>query len=113
MEIEVTPLDEQCNVVRLHGRLDTTTIDRMETRFTAAVVAANRNAVIDLSDVSFLASMAIRMLITNARAMTGRGRKLALFGANENVMSVLEAVSLDQIIPITGDQQQAVAALAG
>jgi anti-anti-sigma factor len=111
MDIEITPLDDRCNVVRLNGRLDSPGVDRIETRFAAAVVAADRNAVLDLSGVSFLASMGIRMLITNARAMGNRGRKLAIFGAQDPVLAVLESVAIDQIIPMAADQQQAVAAL--
>ena len=111
LDIEVMPLDDDTNVVGLIGRLDSAAVDRIETRFTAAVVAANRHAAIDLTCVNFLASMAIRLFITSARAMGSKGRRMVLFGANPEVASVLEAVALDQLMPITRTQQQALAAL--
>ncbi|HVZ45991.1 MAG TPA: STAS domain-containing protein [Ramlibacter sp.] len=112
MEFEVSQLDDHCNLVRLTGRMDSPGVDRIETRFTAAVTAANRDAVVDLSGVDFLASMGIRMFIANARAMSGKGKRLALFGATEMVRDVLESVAIDQIIPVAADQDQALRALA-
>lgn len=112
MELEVTPIDDGTQLIRLTGRLDSPGVDRVETRFTAAAVAANRHAVVDLSEVSFLASMGIRMFISCARAMGGKGRKLALFGANEMVGEVLESVSIDQILAVAADREAAVRAVA-
>ncbi|WP_145979487.1 STAS domain-containing protein [Ramlibacter tataouinensis] len=112
MQFDITPLDEGISLVRLDGRMDSLGVDQIETRFTAAVVASNRHAVVDLSGVSFLASMGIRLFIANARAMDRKGRKMALFGASELIQGVLEAVAIDQIIPVASDQQQAVQALA-
>lgn len=112
MEFEVSPIDDSSTLVRLAGRLDTQGVDRIETRLTGAMVAGGRNAVVDLSGVSFIASMGIRMLIANAKAMQLKGRKLALFGATGPVAGVLEAVAIDQIIPVATDQQQALQAIA-
>ncbi len=109
MEFDVTPIDGNINRVHLDGRMDSPGVDRIELRFSAAVVAGGRSAVIDLSDVSFLASMGIRLFIASARALQQKGAKLVLFGASEAVQSVLDTVALDQIIPIASDQQQALA----
>lgn len=113
MEFEVAPLDDERSIVRLKGRLDSSGVDQIETRFTAAVVAANRHAAIDLSQVDFLASMGIRLLISTGKAMQLKGRRLGLFGATEAVQGVLDAVALDQLIPVVADEQQALAAIAG
>ena len=53
--------------VALAGRLDTAGVDRIETRFGAAIVPAGKNTVVDLTEVTFLASMGIRMLIATTR----------------------------------------------
>ncbi len=111
-QIEFAPIDAERNVVRLTGRLDAPGVDHIETRFTAAVSATGRHAIVDLSRVDFLASMGIRMLIANARAMHAKGYRMALFGASEAVQEVLEAVALDQIIPVAGSEQQALQAIA-
>ncbi len=107
MEMDVSTLDGKVTCVRLSGRMDSQGVDRMETRFTAALVAAGRNGIVDLSQVSFLASMGIRLLITSARALQSKGAKMVVFGAGELVQGVLENVALDQIIPVVVSEQQA------
>lgn len=106
MEIEASQRDN-ITFVRLSGRLDSPGVDRIETRFTAAVAGPGRPAAVDLSGVSFLASMGIRMLISNARALSQKGAKMALFGVPEPIMTVLEHVAIDQIIPVLGTEQAA------
>lgn len=107
MGMDVTELDGGVTCIRLTGRLDSPGIDRIEIRFTAAVVSRGHHAVIDLSGVDFLASMGIRMFIASARALHLKGAKMVLFGAQPLVNTVLEHVALDQIIPIAASQQQA------
>ena len=66
-----------------------------------------RDAVIDLSGVSFVASMGIRLLIASARGLRQKGATLVLFGAQELVANALDQAALDQIIPIVATERQA------
>ena len=107
MDMHVSELGGAVTCIRLTGRLDAPGADRIDTDFTAAVVAAGRDAVIDLSGVSFVASMGIRLLIAGARGLHGKGANLVLFGATELVYTVLDQAALDQIIPLVATEQQA------
>jgi anti-anti-sigma factor len=107
MDMEVTELANMVTCIRLQGRLDAPGVDRIDTRFTAATVAAGRDAVLDLSGVTFLASMGIRMLISSARALKLKGAKLVLFGAQDLVQNVLEQAAIDQIIPVVTTEDRA------
>jgi len=113
MEMELTELDPTLNRIRLNGRLDSPGVDSIELRFTASVASAGKSAIVDLSGVSFLASMGIRMLISSARALHLKGAKIVLYGPTESVLSVLNHVALDQIIPIVPSEMEAVARLRG
>lgn len=113
MEMSVGELGPGLVCVALQGRLDTVGVDQVESRFTAAVAGGAGGAAVDLSAVSFLSSMGVRMIIANARAQRARGRNLVLFGATPVVQSTLEMVALDQIIPIVAEREQALARLAG
>jgi anti-anti-sigma factor len=55
---------------------------------------------IDMSKVTFLASIGIRTLITAARAQAGRGGKLVLCNLDPMVRKVLTTAGIDQLIPI-------------
>jgi len=109
--MEMTLSEVQDNAVRiaLNGRLDTPGVDAIESKF--AVAAKNRNAVVDLSEVSFLASMGIRMFFSSARVLKTTGCKMILVAPQALVGEVLENSGVSQIIPVVADQEQALALL--
>ena len=110
--MDVRPLGEGLVRVTLTGRLDAPGVDRIETHFLSSLVSGGRNAIVDLSQVDFVASMGLRMLMSAARSLRTRQAKLALYGAQERVYRVFEAVSLRQIIPICSTEEQALTAVA-
>jgi len=112
MEMQFSDVDGVRKVV-LAGRLDTAGVDRVETRFGAAIVPAGQNTVVDLTQVTFLASMGIRMLIATTRALSRKGGKLVLFGAVPGVMDVIETVALTDIIPLAATETEAMGIVAG
>lgn len=112
MDIETFEPASGITGVRLAGRLDTGGAEQVELRLTSLVVPSARNAVVDLSGVTFIASMGLRILIATARALKLKGGKMVLFGAQGPVQGVLDDAALDQIIPIVATQEQALAALA-
>jgi len=93
----------------LGGRLDSFSVGEVETRFVASIVPKEQPAVIDLSDVSFIASLGIRMLIGTARALQRSNARFAMFGANDAVMEIIETTSLTEIIPVVGTEAEALA----
>ena len=78
MELISVNQTDSLSHVKLSGRLDTPGVDRIEARFNALTVARGRDAVIDLEDLDLITSMGIRMLVTAARSLGVRGRKLVL-----------------------------------
>jgi len=112
MELASTEISEKITGVTLNGRLDAAGVDRIDLPFTAAIVTRARNAIVDMSGVSFIASMGIRLLISTARALRLKGSTLVLFGAPELVQGVLDDAAIDQIIPIVATREQALSRLA-
>lgn len=105
MEMTTVDIDDKGIRIALNGRLDTPGVGTIETRFAAA--AARKNAVVDLSGVTFLASMGIRMLISAARGLKMSGHKLVLYAPQALVGEVLDNAGLDQIVPIVPDESSA------
>jgi anti-anti-sigma factor len=98
--------DEQDGItrIRMSGRLDTTGVGEIETRFTATVVAPGRPAVVDLGGVDFVSSMGLRLLIGTARALSLKKAKLALFGAAPAVHDTLRVAGLGDLVPIVANE---------
>ena len=109
--MNVSRLGDRLVKVTLVGRLDASGVDRVETRFVAQIVPAGNNAIVDLSQVDFVASLGLRMLVSAAKSLKVRQAKLALFGVQPPVLQVFEAVALDKIIPICSEEADALAAV--
>ena len=112
MDLKTEQLDGGIGVVRLAGRMDGPGADAIGLRFSAATAANGQPAVVDLSDVEFIASMGLRLLISTARALGTKGWRMAIFGAQPMVQAVFDDAALDQLMPICSTQDEAVAAVS-
>jgi anti-anti-sigma factor len=114
MSIDFQDANDNLRRISISGRLDIQGTDAISTKFAALTASANRRVVVDLTDVSFLASIGIRAIITNAKALQQRGGKLVLFvGDNSVVAKTLEVTGIDTLIPMFSDASEAeTAALA-
>jgi anti-sigma B factor antagonist len=112
LDIEVNAIGEKLVKVTIAGRLDAGGVDRIETRLLASLVPNANNAIIDLSQVDFVASMAIRMFISAAKSLRQRRAALALYGATAMVNKVFETVSLQTVIPVCSTEAEALAAVS-
>jgi anti-sigma B factor antagonist len=110
MDMEVEELKDGVTIVVLRGRLDSAGVEAVDVSFTS-VAAAKHAVVVDLSQVNFLTSRAIRMLVLGARAVTNRGGKLALLSSNEWVDFILDAAQIRQFIPVRRNRSAAIAAV--
>ena len=109
--MDVRDLSEDVVDVRLAGRLDTLGVDKIELRFTAALVPKGKNAIVDMSGVPFVTSMGIRMFISVAKSLQAKQARLALYAPQELVSEVFENASLRQLFPICSDQAEALTAI--
>jgi anti-anti-sigma factor len=112
MDFETFELDANTQRVALRGRLDAAGVERIELRFTAAVGAASRHALVDLGQVEFVGSLGVRLFISVARVLQRRGLTMVIYAVQPAVLDVLETVSLSDLIPIEGSEAEALGRLA-
>jgi len=110
MDMRTTDLADGLLSVALAGRLDTQGVAEIETKFTASLVPRGARAIVDLSQVTFCGSLAIRMFISVARALSKRNGKLVLFAPQPLVNQVFETVSLGELVPVQSDLASATTA---
>jgi anti-anti-sigma factor len=67
------------------------------------VAGSSKKVMVDLEKVSFIGSMGLRTLIVPARAVTSRGGKIVVFGANALVTEILRTSGLDTVVPLYRD----------
>jgi anti-anti-sigma factor len=112
MKMETVDVGPRLVKIMLAGRLDTPGVDSIETRFIATLVPNANNAIVDLSQVDFISSMGIRMLLSAARSLKMRQAGLSVFGVQDPVNQILEQVALNQMIPVCATESEALAAVS-
>ena len=112
MELIVETLPNGVIKAALIGRLDIDGAAQIDVRFSALSNAAYGVAV-DLSEVTFIASMGIRTLMLAARGLAANGRKLALVNPQANVEKALRATGVDEVMEIFASLDSAAEALRG
>ena len=94
--------------VVLSGRLDMLGMEEISLKLTSLTAIKPLPVILDLRDVSFLASIGIRSIISSARALDQKGgRMVILLGDNELVKATLESTGIDDVIPMVTDEDQA------
>jgi len=112
MPIEFEDSTENLRTIRISGRLDLMGTDEIATKFAALSTSEGRRVIVDLTDVSFLASIGIRAIISNAKALQQRGGQMAIYvGSNEPVAKTLQTTGIDMLIPLFEDKASAEEAL--
>lgn len=107
MELKIHEGTSTYKHMSLIGRLDTRGVDSVELRFNAALGSSAKNVLLDFSEVTFLSSMGIRMLLTMARVCGRNGGKMIVLNPQELVAEAMDHASLTDLIPIVETQQEA------
>lgn len=111
MQIGSEKLDYGIVKVILSGRMDILGIQAIDMKLAALTATQNTPFLVDLSEVSFLASLGLRILLSSAKAVSMRGGLMVIYNPQPNVQEVLEISGVSNLIPIFHDFQEAMDAL--
>jgi anti-anti-sigma factor len=103
--------DPNTHCLRLAGRLDLAGTGEIDLRFTSLASTNDDDVLVDMGGVEFVASIGMRLLLSNAKAKAARGGRMVLFGVRPLVREALETAGIDTLIPIYADEPAALAGL--
>lgn len=103
MKFAIENLDNGIRLVKLTGRLDVQGTNEIDNSFTFAVSSSKSPTLVDMSEVEFLASIGMRMLISSARAVSRRGGKFALLNPTPLVRESLVTAGFEELLPMYDD----------
>ena len=110
MQINVEKVAGGITVARLDGRFDTTGAIAIELPFNT-LANEQRALIVDLSNVSFMSSYGIRVLLRAAKISAGKGARLVICCPDTAVGKVLKTAGTSDLIPTYPTRDAAVAAL--
>jgi len=99
MKIHYNELDNGISLIKLSGILDINGAGEVETQFAGYCAGEKIRVIVDLSQVEFLASIGIRLLVLTAKSVASRGGRMVLLSPIPEVQSVLEITGIPAIIP--------------
>jgi anti-anti-sigma factor len=112
MQMDVSEIEGGIQHVRLAGRMDVAGTQAIDLRFTALTASRGAAVVVDLAEVSFLASIGMRTLLSSAKALSLKGGRMVLLSPQPMVAAALKTAGIDTLIPIHEDLASACTALA-
>lgn len=98
------------NVLPLEGEIDLHVSPRISASLNAMLNEKPKQLVVDLSQVSYIDSSGLAVLIEGMQNVAAYGGKFALAGLQESVRPIFEIARLDQVFRIFPDVDAALAA---
>lgn len=111
MKLEVTNLDNGIKQIKLTGRLDIPGTNQIENAFTVHAASKKAPVLVDMTEVEFIASFGMRVLLSNAKSLAGRGGKMVLYKPVPLVKEALTIAGIGELVPIYDDFDAACASL--
>ena len=104
------PSTERPNVLPLEGEIDLHVSPRIAASLTQMIASTPKQLVVDLSQVSYIDSSGLAVLIEGMQNVAAYGGKFSLAGLQESVRPIFEIARLDQVFQIYPTVDDALAA---
>jgi anti-anti-sigma factor len=98
------------HIVGIAGSLDSTTSPEAK-KSLDAVVAGARKVLLDFSDLDYISSAGLRVLLGAAKQLRSSGGTLGMFGLNQSVREVFEISGFASILSVYKTEAEAVGAM--
>jgi anti-anti-sigma factor len=110
--MQFTIVDDAGKTARvvLNGKLDITGAEKIALPL-ATLAGGKQGVLLDMTEVSFLASIGIRHLVAASKALARRGGRLVLLNPNPLVTDVLTTTGVLELMVIARTDAEAAAAL--
>ena len=108
MQISTRTIND-VHIVAIAGNLDSSTSPEAQ-KALDAVLAGARTVAIDFTDLDYISSAGLRVLLGAAKQLRASGGTLRMFGLNPSVREVFEISGFSTILPVYPSQAEALGA---
>lgn len=113
MELKIVDVRPDLTHLALSGKLDVEGEEQIGREFERMTSEAGKSTVVDMSDVTYLASLGIRLLFTCAKSLSGEGKKMVVYNTQPMVEETMRTSGTVNFIPIARDLDEALVLLRG
>lgn len=101
---------KRVTVITVSGRVDSSTADQFEAAVADELKSGQRNLTFDLSQVEFLSSAGLRILVMSRKEAQKSGGVVRLADPSDRVKETLEIAGLDVLFESFPSREEAIAA---
>jgi len=106
-------LDERTSVVAVRGEIHVTTAPEFSERLNCVIEKGKTQLILDLSQVEFIDSTGLSVLLNGLRSVTRAEGRMALVCSNPTVLRLFEITKLDSTFDIRATRDEALASIRG
>lgn len=96
MNLEIKKNNEQVSII-MGGSLDTQAAEQVDNQIKEAEEAATLPVLIDCTNLDYIASAGLRLLLRIRKAASANGQKVTLLNANDSIKEVLSITHFDKM----------------
>ena len=98
LTLKILQSDETLLKIAFAGKLDAINLPHVEMKFHALINNQNSPVILDFSEVSFLASLGIRMLLTASKDVRRQGHELKIENTSEEINKIFHIAGLSDML---------------
>jgi len=106
-----TRTSNDIHVVAITGSLDSTTSPEAQKALDAVLTGGARKVALDFSQLDYISSAGLRVLLGAAKQLRASGGTLRMFGLNQSVREVFEISGFSAILAVYPSEAEAVGAM--
>ncbi|MEO5588737.1 MAG: STAS domain-containing protein [Gemmatimonadaceae bacterium] len=105
-----TRISNDIHIVAIGGSLDSTTSPEAQ-KALDSVLAGTSKVALDFSELDYISSAGLRVLLGAAKKLRASGGKLGMFGLNQSVREVFEISGFSAILAVYPSEAEALGAM--
>lgn len=105
-----TRTSSDIHIVAISGSLDSTTSPEAQ-KSLDMVLAGAKKVALDFSQLDYISSAGLRILLGAAKQLRGKGGTLGMFGLNQSVREVFEISGFSSILSVYQSEAEALGAM--
>ena len=113
IQVTEASLDGSGIVLAVSGELDIATAPHLRDRLSAAIAAGRHRVVIDLSEISFIDSVALATIVHTKQRLPEDGRMALVVEPSSYVMLVFESTGLETVLDLVETLAHAIEVVSG
>ena len=106
LQIDIEEIEKRI-ILRLNGRLDAATSPILEKKILKLVEEKRTDLLLDFSNVDYLSSAGLRLLLSSTKKLHSLKGNLVLFSLAAEVEEIIKMAGFDRILHIFADEKEA------